>query len=353
MFRALRWLAASLLLLLALGFIYQLTTTARDLARQPPPGRLVDVGRHRLHIWCTGNGDPTVILDSGLGGTTADWWTVQSDVSQFTRVCSYDRAGMGYSDLGPSPRTSDRIVQELRALLDASGLRAPVVLVGASISGWYVRVFASQYTDRVAGLVLVDARHEDQGAQLAAIGAPENPPWIAHVALPIAHLGIMRLIGIAPGNPVESYRESARTYVRATRFRPSALVSAASEMLNGATSEAHVRVTRRELDVPLVVVSAGRRQPHVAEVLNSLQNDQWKVSKRSCHLVAERSGHAIMFGEPEAVVMAIRKVVDAARSGRFDCEFANPSSRVYLGGIGINPGGFTFGPPGGRPSIGG
>ena len=321
MFRALRWLAASLLVLLALGFMYQRTTTARDLATQPPPGRLVDVGGHRLHLWCIGTGDPTVILDSGLGGMMADWWPVQADVAKFTRVCSYDRAGVGYSDAGPLPRTADRIVDELRALLDASGLRAPFVLVGASISGWYVRVFASLYSQQVAGLVLVDARHEDQGAKLAAIGAPENPPWIAHVAWPFAHLGFMRLTGIAPGIPVESYAVSARKYVHATRFKPSALVSAASELLNGSISEAQVRATRRELDIPVVVLTAGRREPHIAEVMSSLQKDQLRISKRSCQLVAEHAGHTIMLGEPEAVVTAIRKVVDSARSGGFDCEW--------------------------------
>lgn len=313
------WLAASLLVLLAAGFGYQLITTARDLASQPPPGRLVDVEGHSLHIWCTGTGDPTVVLDSGLGGIFADWWTVQTGVAKFTRVCSYDRAGFGYSDPGPLPRTADRIVEELRLLLDASGLHAPVVLVGASISGWYVRLFASLRSEQVAGVVLVDARHEDQGAKLAAIGAPEDPPWIAHVAWPFAHFGFMRLSGISLGLPDALYPEAARPYVRATRFRPSALVSAASEMLNGSVSEAQVRATRRVLDIPVVVLTAGRRRPHVADVLNGLQADQLRISARSCQLVAERAGHAITLDEPEAVVAAIQRVVDAARGKLFDC----------------------------------
>jgi pimeloyl-ACP methyl ester carboxylesterase len=314
MFRVLRWLAASLLVVLLLGFLYQLTTTSRDLATQPPPGRLGDVGGHSLHIWCTGTGDPTVILDSGLGGTFADWWAVQADVATFTRVCSYDRAGFGYSDAGPLPRTADRIVEELRLLIDASGIHAPVVLVGASISGWYVRLFASLRSEQVAGLVLVDARHEDQGAKLAAIGAPENPPWIAHVAWPFAHFGFMRLTGMGPGLPVELYPESARPYVRATRFRPTALVAAASELLNGSISEAQVRATRRVLDIPVVVLTAGRRRPHEAAVMNALQMDQLRISIRSFQLIAEHSHHAIMFNEPEAIVSAIRKVVDLTTS---------------------------------------
>jgi hypothetical protein len=90
------------------GATYQSLATRKDLARTPPPGRLVDIGGYRLHLWCTGEGAPAVILDAGLGGTSAGWGFVQPDVARFTRVCSYDRAGMGYSDSGPSPRTGSR-----------------------------------------------------------------------------------------------------------------------------------------------------------------------------------------------------------------------------------------------------
>jgi hypothetical protein len=90
------------------GATYQWLATRKDLAATPLPGQLVDVGGYRLHLWCTGDGSPAVILDAGLGGTSAGWGFVQPDVARFTRVCSYDRAGMGYSDSGPSPRTAGR-----------------------------------------------------------------------------------------------------------------------------------------------------------------------------------------------------------------------------------------------------
>ena len=95
------------------GATYQWLATRKDLAATPPPGHLVDIGGYRLHLWCTGDGAPAVILDTGLGGSSADWGFVQPDVARFTRVCSYDRAGMGYSDPGPSPRTARRIASEL------------------------------------------------------------------------------------------------------------------------------------------------------------------------------------------------------------------------------------------------
>jgi pimeloyl-ACP methyl ester carboxylesterase len=292
--------------------------TRRDLTAQPQPGQLVDIGGHRLHIWCTGPGAPAVLLDSGLGGTTADWGHVQPEVAKFTRVCSYDRAGMGYSHPGPHPRTSQQIVNELVALLDAMTIDK-VVLVGASIGGWNVRVFASEHPERTAGLVLVDARHEDQGEKMADAGAPENPPWVAHVAAPVAYLGIARLLGIAPGLPVDFYPPEVRKYVEATRFRSSALVTAANELLNAPVSEAQVRATRRELHIPLVVLSAGQREPQIAEVLDTLQRDQATLSKQACHIITQRSGHAIAFGQPEIVVSAIRAVVKATAEG-LDCE---------------------------------
>src|SRR6185503_3897824 len=155
-------LVGLLMLVAAAGATYQWAATRKDLSAAPPPGQLVDVGGHRLHLWCTGAGAPAVILEAGLGGTRADWGFVQPEIARFTRVCSYDRAGMGYSDPGPSPRTARRIAAELGTLIDRSGLSGPVVLVAASAGGFAVRVFASDHTDRVAGLVLIDASHEDQ-----------------------------------------------------------------------------------------------------------------------------------------------------------------------------------------------
>src|SRR5512142_814280 len=154
-------LGAFLIIAALSGATYERLAARNELAATPPPGHLVDIGGYRLHLWCTGDGAPAVILDAGLGGTSAGWGFVQPDVARFTRVCSYDRAGMGYSDSGPSPRTARRIANELAALLARSGIAGPVVLVGESIAGFNVRMFASGHPEHAAGLVLVDASHED------------------------------------------------------------------------------------------------------------------------------------------------------------------------------------------------
>jgi len=116
----------------------------------------VNVGSHRLHIRCAGDGGPVVIFDAALGGSSLSWTLVQPAVARITRACSYDRAGFGWSDAGPLPRTAGRIAGELHALLHAAAVPHPYVLVGHSYGGLVMRLFASRHADEVAGLVLVE-----------------------------------------------------------------------------------------------------------------------------------------------------------------------------------------------------
>ena len=287
------------------GATYQWIATRNDLAANPPPGRLVDVGGHRLHIWCTGSGAPSVILESGLGGSSADWGFVQPEVAAFTRVCSYDRAGMGYSDPGPSPRTTRRIAHELAQLLDRTGISGPVVLVGASIGGLAVRVFASEHAERVVGLVLVDASHEDQEIDL-----PRMAPFVPL----LSSVGVFRFLGVSFGPPPDSLAPSVRGFARATGFRATAYQATADEGIHLRESAAEVKATRRKLTIPVVVLTAGRGAD---EAWRDLQRDQVGLSQQGCQVIAEQSGHAIALGQPQAVVDVIRATVNTVR-GRND-----------------------------------
>lgn len=286
------------------GAVHQWWATRKELAATPMPGRFVDLGAHRLHLWCTGEGAPPVILESGLGGSTVDWGFVQPNVARFTRVCSYDRAGMGYSDPGPSPRTAQQIAGELAQLLDRSDMRGPVVLVGASIGGLAVRFFASAYADRVAGLVLVDASHEDQ---------QHNIPWIAPFVPFLSSVGALRLVDMSLGLPPALLAPSVRDFARATKFRTAGYHAAADEIVHIRESAAEVRATRRKLNVPLIVVTAGRGSD---AVWLNLQRDQVALSERGCHIVAQQSSHSIGIDQPQVVVDAIRIAVDGARGQR-------------------------------------
>ena len=283
------------------GATCQWLATRKDMAAAPPPGHLVDIGGHRLHLWCTGNGAPAVILDTGLGGSSVDWGFVQPDVARFTRVCSYDRAGMGYSDPGPSPRTARRIASELTELLTRSGMTGPVVLVGASIAGLDVRVFASDYPDRTAGLVLVDGSHEDQVHEV---------PQMARFVPLLSTIGVLRLFGVSLGQRLESLAPSVRPFARATRFRAAGAQAAADEIIHVRKSAEEVRSSRRKLTIPVLVVTGGRGAD---ENWRQLQRDQAALSERGCLIVAERSGHVVAVDQPGVVLDAIRTVVETAR----------------------------------------
>jgi pimeloyl-ACP methyl ester carboxylesterase len=127
-----------------------------------PPGKLVDLGEHRLHVNCSGNSGPAVVVELGLGDFSFEWVLVQNEVAPFTRICTYDRAGHAWSDPGPQPRTYAQINLELRDALRKLGMRGPYVLVGHSFGGPVVRQFAADYPKDVAGMVFVDTVHEDQ-----------------------------------------------------------------------------------------------------------------------------------------------------------------------------------------------
>ena len=159
--KGLLWLVVALLALAVVGAIYQAVATERAERAYPPPGEMVDVGGHSLHINCVGEGSPTVVLDAGTGGMSANWVLVQREVSHTTRVCAYDRAGMGWSEMGPEPRDAKRITGELHALFEGAGIEDPYVMVGHSFGGLYAQTYAARYPEEVAGVGLVQSSHPD------------------------------------------------------------------------------------------------------------------------------------------------------------------------------------------------
>jgi pimeloyl-ACP methyl ester carboxylesterase len=289
------------------GVAYQWFATRQELAATPPPGQLVDIGGYRLHLWCTGDGAPAVILDAGLGGTSAGWGFVQPEVARFTRVCSYDRAGMGYSDPGPSPRTARRIAGELAELVARSGIAGPVVLVGESIAGFNIRVFASEHPERAAGLVLVDASHEDDAHEV---------PGMARFVPLLATSGVFRLLGVSFGQSVESLAPAVQRYAQATRFRAAGYRAAADEIMHIRETVSEVRSSRRRLTIPVLVVTGARGAD---ENWRRLQQDEASLSARGCVITAQQAGHVIAIDQPQIVVDAIRTVVEIARGHDLAC----------------------------------
>ena len=248
---------------------------------------LFDVGGGgRLYLSCVGAGSPTVVLEAGLNDPAAPWFAVESALATVTRVCSYDRANSaaGASDPAPTPRVGADAVADLHALLGAAGVPGPYVLVGHSMGGLFVRLYASAYPDEVAGLVLIDPSHEEQNARLEALVAPELYAQIRQMELNIE------------GIDIEASFAEARAARAATPLRP----------------------------MPLVVVSAGQPLDPAAfppgwpmeafeRLERELNDDLAGLVPGGRHVIAERSGHYVHQTEPEVVVAAITQVVEAVR----------------------------------------
>jgi pimeloyl-ACP methyl ester carboxylesterase len=200
--KALLWLVVALLVLAVIGAIYQAIATEIDERAYPPPGEMVDVGDHSLHINCIGHGSPTVILEAANFGMSAWWVRVQKQLAQTTRVCAYDRAGLGWSERGPEPRDARQISSELHTLLKGADIEGPYVLVGHSYGGLYVRTYADRYPEETAGVVLVDSSHPEQFTRSPKERAQyEQTVRLGAVISSLTRLGVIRLTNYYPAHP--------------------------------------------------------------------------------------------------------------------------------------------------------
>jgi pimeloyl-ACP methyl ester carboxylesterase len=241
-------LALAVLLALA-GATYQGVTTSLERRRYPHPGRLIDVGGHQLQIHCTGRGTPVVVLEAPAAGLSASWSRAQAALEGLTRVCSYDRAGLGWSERGDGPFDPGRVPLELQTLLAGAGEKPPFLVAGAGIGAAFARAFAVRFPATVRGVVLLDApsRERDSLDRNTLGQMPDAMPWLARV-------GILRLTGT-------SRRAGREPAVRAFMNRPDHLTRAASEITHwddvvdlardAALAATKVRVVAADLPAPL------------------------------------------------------------------------------------------------------
>jgi pimeloyl-ACP methyl ester carboxylesterase len=290
------------------GFLSQTIASAVDASSYPPPGKLLDVGGYRVHLYCTGtvrSGSPTVILEAGNGGTALYWSKVQPAVASFTRVCSYDRAGYGWSDDGPKPRTSERIVRELHTLLVKAGIPGPYVLVGHSFGGLTIRLYASTYPAEAVGLILVDAMHEDQ-----FVRQPQMRPndWLS---MQLCRFGLLRLLGGSNQGISEYFPSAVQEQVKAQVYQTRSCQTAYDEVTAFDESFTQVRTTRMHQTLehlPVVILTHGIPEEGNQGYAGwqALQHDLVGLSAKSTQIIATRSGHDIMLQQPELVIAAIK-----------------------------------------------
>lgn len=314
---------AALVALALAGALYQALATQADRRKFPAPGKLVEVGGHRLHIRCAGEGRPTVLLETGALGMSAAWGWVQPQVAVHTRVCSYDRAGLGWSEPGPEPRNALRITKELRALLKNAGETPPYVLLGHSFGGLLVRVYASQYPEDVAGLLLLDSSHPDQDARFEKVlGKRSFFEARLFALLPaLARLGVLRfsLRSTNIASLVDDLPPRRAAEAKAFFADTSHQSAAAAEMAVWEETITQARTTRPLGDLPLVVISAGgiKTPSPQRRVLLELHGELAALSTRGSHRILAGTTHmslATSRAHAAQVAEAIRELVEATRA---------------------------------------
>jgi len=305
--RTLAMLFGLIVVLGLVGAVYESAAEAADVRAYPPPGQMVDVGGYRLHINCIGAGSPTVVIESGWGDMSAAWGWVQPEVAKTTRICTYDRAGMGWSEASPEPRVAREYAKELHTLLANAHETGPYVLVGHSMGGFTVLVYAHDYPADVSGLVFVDS--QDLPASDGAAPVPAPKPSENSVTSLLARIGLMRLLA-DPLGAVENLPEGVKQAYTASAVAPRGVQAFTNEGMGMSEGGAQARAVTTLGALPLIVLSRGKDQDakHTAAQTSLLQ-----LSTDSQQFFAEQSGHPIMIEQPEAAVAAIVKMVELVR----------------------------------------
>jgi pimeloyl-ACP methyl ester carboxylesterase len=312
-----RIMAGLLILVLVLT---ALTYTAGVFAKtklkreNPPPGQLTDVGGYNMHLYCIGQGNPTVILEGGLNDFHVSWSKVQAEIAKTARVCSYDRAGLGWSEASPHPRTSQVMAEELHTLLANSGVAWPYILVGHSFGGIVMRQFAQKYPDEVAGMVLVDSAHEEQVTRMPFLKDTADE-FIGQFRT-LSAMSSFGLMALSPatipnrGFPDEAYKQYQAVLATTNYFDASIAESTAFYSNTSPTNTAELG------DLPLIVLSHGLPDPNSdADVFEQewtkMQSELVRLSSNSRQIIAEQSGHYIQLDEPNLVIDSIRELVES------------------------------------------
>ena len=292
-------------------------STARERRSYPPPGRLIDAGGYRLHIYCVGGGGPTVLFESGYGMTSNAWALVQPSVARLTRACSYDRPGYGWSDEPPDSRTGMRAVEDLHHALANGRIAGPYVVVGHSMGGGQVRLFASRYSREVAGMVIVASGNEDSPPSV-----DDSMDRMIQVIAALSPTGLPRLIGVLfKPSFAADYAAELRRYLPARAAESELTFLAQTRHARAMARETRAaRATALELrkardfgDLPLVVLSERPAMPanhEAARVEDQLQDEMSRWSRRGKHIRVD-SGHMILLEKPGVIVDAVRAVLEA------------------------------------------
>jgi pimeloyl-ACP methyl ester carboxylesterase len=322
---------ALLLLLIVLGNIFGQHLLRYAQEHFPPPGKLIALEGRRLHMHCTGEGRPTVLLESGSGAWSTHWALVQPKVASFTRVCSYDRAGLGWSDPGPKPYDIQSAVRDLDALLARSHEQPPFVFAGWSFGGSIVWLYAQDHAGQSAGLVMVDGRPGGWQAWVNAF-APELPARRIEF---MTQLQRLESVGLGPAYSWYLMRGTSHDSINGfpagtgdVLLDPGFQARMFGAMIDASNADdaSEQQLEMRPLDnVPLIVIPHGREgmfglAPEKERIADArwqeLQAQLVKQSTDAKLQIAEKSGHSVPLEQPEIIVDAIKELAAKWRARR-------------------------------------
>ena len=327
--KVLRYAVIVVVALGAVGATYQWLASRADEQRFPMPGERVGIGGRSLHLYCSGHGATTVLLESGLGGDASAWRPVQAGIAPFARVCSYDRAGLGWSDPSDRPTRASNVTDDLHRLLVAKNIGAPFVLVGWSAGGVFVRNYYATYPDGVIGMVLVESSHEQQRDRLdgpeAAVKALRDSLRSLALCRALAWSGAVRLSGtMAKIQAPLHLSADVGDEIIAMENRTGYCTGVAGETRDFDADISQPDPPRSLGDLPLVVLTRGLKSsakdmpvPVSQDYLDradknwfSMQDELAALSTHAAHRVVPNSGHAIPLQAPDSVIDAVRDIVD-------------------------------------------
>jgi pimeloyl-ACP methyl ester carboxylesterase len=324
-----RFVAILIVVVCGAGATYQWLAMRADATRFPMPGERVDIGGRALHLVCSGRGSTTVLLENGLGGNYSQWRPAQEAIAQFAHVCSYDRAGLGWSDASDRATRATNVTDDLHRLVTAANLGGPLVLVGWSAGGVFARDYYARYPNGVIGIVFVESSHEQQRDRLggAADAAKNLRDSLRSLDLcrALAWSGAVRLSGAmrkisAPLHLPDALLDE----IVAMENRTNYCSGVEHETIGFDADIAQVDPPRSLADVPIVVLTRGMKSsakdmpvPVSQDFLDradknwfAMQDELAALSTRSSHRIVPNSGHAIPLQAPDAVAAAVRDIID-------------------------------------------
>lgn len=339
--RITEWVLLSLIILIfvttAGSTIYNAAALRYYRAIYPPPGTIYNVNGHDMHLYCTGEGSPTIVLEAGGGNGFLKWAKIQTGLSKTTRVCSYDRAGMGWSTPGPDPRDADTIASELNALLEQAGIHGPIVLMGHSMGGIYIRAYAKHYPQDLAGLIFVDGGtplfEERESAELRA--ATSIPKYVYYFYVADTALGLHRLTGAC--SPEPGFEEPDATRIGQLECGKQIAVIW-KEITNHQHSGEETINTGPYGDLPVLIFS---RDPELQKQTSNLppklaleesvawnqeQQSLQRLSTRSRRIIAKESGHPIQIERADLINREVTIFIQQIRNNELRTDYGSTTT---------------------------